>query len=260
MKENIKNELNNESALLIARLKRFWKAIKTLKKQTPPLPEDFGEILTPPPKRPKRTAKEAPVKQESPLSPLMKSLPHLHFPEGTLLDYYQSGTSLGSEPEFYVRAENDLRLPHNYAPRKKDPPIVRILDAVRPEFTPEGVWELLLLTDFGSQFKLVWHANYKEARIVCDMEEFLSGKYFGKEESCTPDIAGVSKEDRSQLLSWDVVPRVTLQDEQAIVDYCLFSPFSGFYKFRREIQFKPGISLSEPVVEKRIRYNCGIIF
>ena len=262
MKEK-KSELTDGSSRLVERLGLFWNVIRELTRSINDRVEGFSIYQESEKELALRlAARAAKIRIDSPLLPLMNVLPHLHFPEGTLLDYYQYGSSLGSEPELYVRKENERRLPNNSEPFSRDPNpnVLRVLDAVRPEFTPEGVWELLLLMEFGSQFNLVWHAAYGTARIICDMEEFFSGRYFGERNQCRFDVSRLSDDERSELLSWDVVPKVKLKDGKAIVNYCVFSPFFGFIKCRRTILFTPELRLQKPVKMKKIPYSCGITF
>ena len=262
MKEK-KSELTDESSRLIARLGLFWKVIRELTRNINDYVGGFSIYEETGEERASRlTARAAKTRIDSPLLPLMNVLPHLHFPKGTLLDYYQCGSSLGSSPMLYVRKENEPRLPNNSEPFSRDPNpnVQRVLDAVRPEFTPEGVWELILLMELGSQFNLVWHSAYGTSRIVCDMAEFFSGKYLGNRIDCRFNAGRLSEAERAELLSWDIVPKVKLKEGKAIVNYCVFSPFAGFVKRRRTVLFTPELVLQKAVKTKMIPYSCGIVF
>jgi hypothetical protein len=192
----------------------------------------------------------------------MAALPHLHFLDKTLLDYYQSGTRHGSYPALYVRKETEPRLPNNPEICLGDsmPAVTGVLEAVQPEFTSDGVWELILLMELGDQFNLVWHAGYSELRIICDMAEFFAGRYFGDEDTCYFEVNKLSEDEKQELLSWNIVPKVKLKNDYALVDYCVFSPFGGFFKVQRKVLFKPQLRLTKPIKKKEISYNCGIHF
>ncbi len=255
--ENIEITNDGGSDVLIKRLEVFWKCVQHLRHES----EDQSG------------------KQSSPLVPMMEALPHLHFPEGTLLDYYQYGSQgYGSHPDFYVRKATDARIPHYSKEVPADDPnsdVVGVLDAVSPDLSPEGIWELILLMAFGPQFGLVWHANYCQRVVVYDMQDFLSDKYFGKRISNMlygfPPII-------PELLSWQTAPKVTMQENSALVEYCMFSPFGGFAMIQRTVTFErepvPNAKLArlsslprfrrpklqQPVEVKKFEYNCGIFF
>ena len=231
---------SDTSEYFIWKLKEFWKVIKNLEHGTSTL----------------RCA--------NPLFPMMRVLPHLHFPEGSILDCYLVGDQLGlgAEPVLYVRKENEQRF-SEYGKRDSENPAPNLLNdlsIVSPEFTQKGVWELILLTELGTQFNLVWHANYKLRRIICNMEEFFDGWYCGTYDDCYFKADRLTEDEKTKLLSWDIAPKVKLEDFRAIAEYCLFSPFSGFCTVRREICFEPELYLPKPMITKRLFYNCGIKF
>ena len=70
----------------------------------------------------------------------------------------------------------------------------------------------------------------------------------------------VLEKRKSRLLSWDVVPKIQIHPEYAVAEYCIFSPFSGFFKVQRKIQFVPQITISEPRIIQRVLYNSQIVF
>ena len=231
---------SDTSEYFIWKLKEFWKVIQDLKHGTSTL----------------RCA--------NPLFPMMKVLPHLHFPEGSILDCYQVEypLGLGAEPVLYVRKENEQSFSGN-GERDSDNPAPNLLNdlsIVSPEFTQEGVWELILLIELGTQFNLVWHANYNLRRIICNMKEFFEGWYCGTYDDCYFKADRLTDYEKTRLLSWDIAPKVKLEDSYAIAEYCLFSPFSGFFTVRREIQFEPELHLSKPLITERLFYDCGIKF
>lgn len=257
-----KKELTSDSICLINRLKSFWKVIQELPSPTPVQLHRENTLNTFQEKG--KFASENPgTGIASPLAPMMKVLPHLHFPEGTLLDYYQCGDDFGSQPEFYVRKENEQRLPDNSYRCNPDgvkTKIWNIFDVVTPEFTPEGIWELLLLDELGSQFGLYWHANYRKKTIIYDMDEFFSGKQCGNMSPIFFNAQSASDLDVEKLYSWDITPKVELNSDKAFAEYCIFSPFSGFFKVKCEIQFTPNLRRLKPVILEHEPYHCGIRF
>lgn len=92
------------------------------------------------------------------------------------------------------------------------------------------------------------------------MEEFLSGYYCGQLDDCYFYPDQLDEKRKSRLLSWDVVPKIQIHPEYAVAEYCIFSPFSGFFKVQRKIQFVPQITISEPRIIQRVLYNSQIVF
>ncbi len=257
-------DMDNEEERLIERLHVFWEVIGELIEKTDNKAYD-PDILAPIKRYHWKFWRLCRLwKHSSPLLPMMKVLPHLHFPHNSLLDYYQSGSDMGSVPVLYVRKSTEPRLPNNAKTCLGDsmPKNNCILDAVCPEDTSDGAWELILLMELGDQFNLLWHAGTEMIKIVYDMKEFLAGRYFGKNMGHLFKVNNLSDDDKRELLSWDVSPKVIMQtkDGFALVDYCVFSPWGGFFHVQRKVQFKPELSLSKPLTMKRINYNCRFIF
>ncbi len=262
-------ERDGESERLIARLKVFWKTIRNLRKKTLneiDIFEDYSVVLHVKRLYWKCCRLFCFWRHSTPLATMMEALPHLHFPKGSCLDYYQSGDDFSSYPTLYVRKSTDPRLPNNSPTCLGDlmPKDIDILDNVRPDFTPEGAWELILLMELGDQFNLVRHAGYNEIKIIYDMEEFFTGKYFGNDftqyEHELFDIKYLTENERKELLSWQPAPRVTMGNDAAVVEYCVFSPFGGFYLVQIKVQFKPVLILSQPIKMKKVHYHCQIIY
>ncbi len=259
------NKLVGDSIQLIDRLAIFWKVILELSQNTHN-DIDFSASSKSSQKAQWECKSKCKLTREaSPMEPIMKVIPDLHFPDGTLLDYYQHGSMMGSSPILYVRKETEPRLPDNpeFCLGDLMPKVTEAIDAILPDFTQEGAWELILLEELGEQFNLVWHARYNTLRIIYDMAEFFSGSYFGKKDSCyfdTDDTDRLSEVEKEELLSWDIMPKVKLMTDHALVNYCVFSPFGGFFKVQRKVQFKPELLLLKPCIKKKVPYNCGIYF
>ncbi|MBR7119505.1 MAG: hypothetical protein IKC77_04835 [Lentisphaeria bacterium] len=226
---------NNISDRLIERLNIFWRVIAELENMQP---------------------------EEIDLLPLMKAVPNLRFPTGTELRFFMYGDHYCAEPVFIVRNSWEQNLPDDF---KIDPEnlmrdVLKALDSVKQYFNEYFVWELILFAELGNQFNLVWHAGYKTQRIICNMEEFLSGYYCGQLDDCYFYPDQLDEKRKSRLLSWDVVPKIQIHPEYAVAEYCIFSPFSGFFKVQRKIQFVPQITISEPRIIQRVLYNSQIVF
>lgn len=257
--------MSGESEHFIDRLKVFWKVIRELEVKTDNEISEFDTMLAPIRRYRWKLGNALRLwRHSSPLVPMMEALPHLHFPEGFLLDYYQEGNTTGSVPALYVRKPKEPRLPNNPKECLGDsmPKVTYFYEAVRPEHTPDGAWELVLLVELGYQFNLAWHAGTDIIFPLYNMKDFFSRKYMGEENVYLWDFNAdkLSGEEREELLSWDISPKVTLEEDGALVDYCIFSPWHGFSKIQRRVQFKPKISLSKRVITKEVYYSCRIVF
>lgn len=260
MEDETKKEQGCESVRLMNRLRVFWRVIHELERDVAAgkRPDKLEAS-----ERKRLLKTKTHDHNVSPLIPLMEALPHLHFPKGTVLDYYQDGSAFGSQPVFYVRREDEPRRPDFHVeldPDELELKTQELRQIIKPEISADGAWEMILLDELGSQFNLVWHAAYSTRRIVCDMPEFFSGNYCGCRNNCDFSVSCLTENDKAELLSWDVVPTVTFMDEKAIVKYCVFTPFGGFFKVRRMIRFKPGLRMLKPSIMAKLSYDCGIVF
>lgn len=241
-------KMTRESEALIARLKAFWTISMKLESKVPEWP-----CL---PKIKCNYRKGV----ENPLVPMMEVLPHLHFPEDSILDYFQEGSEWGAAPVLYVRKKDAPRIPDRVFSwaDSSDIDIIPALQAVEPEFSSEGAWEMVLLAELGTQFGLFWHACYDMLRIIYDLDEFRGGRYVGKRDCDECRKLALSNEDWKEIASWNITPKVNMKEDRAIVHYCVFSPFGGFFMVRRTLLFRPILKLMPPVRVKKIEYSCGI--
>ena len=257
--------MDGGSEHFIERLKVFWTVIRELEAKTDNEISEFDTMLAPIRRYRWKLGNALRFwRHSSPLVPMMKALPHLHFPEGFLLDYYQVGSTTGSVPAFYVRKPKEPRLPNNPKECLGDsmPKVIYLDEAVRPDHTPDGAWELVLLVELGHQFNLAWHAGTSIIFLLYNMEEFFAGRYMGREDVYLGDFSAdqLPENERKELLSWDIAPKATLTEDGFLVDYCIFSPWHGFSKVQRRVRFTPETSLSECITTKKVYYNCKIIF
>jgi hypothetical protein len=120
--------------------------------------------------------------------------------------------------------------------------------------SPESFFQLSLLRIQGDQFYLFWHANYNDARIVCDHDDAnatladLGSRYLSTEE-ILPNVGEI-----------DFSPVVLMDEDQVQVDVVIFTKWGGFIRdsvtMKRE--FPHEILYAE--AEVLVPYNCGIIF
>ena len=240
--------------VLVERLKIFWKATKNLEKR----------IASPSFLESEETFSR---RNRSPLVSWFKSLPHLHLPDGMVPDYYHFGTHHGSAPVLYARKKSSPRVKDHFGYYLGDekPEGTMLMEAVVPDKTMEGIWELILLDEMGGQFGLYWHAGYDLSRILYDWGEFFKGKKYAglpdDGECLLGDKGGtVTEEEHRELLSWNIAPYVTMKDDRAFAHYCVFTPFGGFFKVRRTVILSPELEIKKPVILKKVEYNCGIVY
>ena len=243
-----------DSETLVERLKTFWKATKGLNKKIdrPTFSEDVQASRR---------------RKGNPLVRWFNSLPHLHLPDGMIPDYYHSGTCHGSIPVLYARKKGSARLKDycGYYLDGQKTEGMPLMEAVIPEKSMEGIWELLLLDEMGGQFALHWHAGYNLLRILYDWSEFFTEKtYAGLPDDweCLFDdtSAAISEEERRELRSWDIAPYIKMKNDRAIAYYCVFTPFGGFFKVRRTVILSPELEIKKPVILKEVKYDCGVIY
>ena len=249
-----------ESDVLIERLRIFWESIVSVEEK---INTDEKSLW-------QEEQKTVSNPLASLLLPIMEALPHLHFPQGTVLDYFRQGDSMGSEPVLYVRwrdaprvgdDHNAVLLGFNILRAGPAPEYTDVMKVVQPDRTAEGAWELFLLNLLGVQFGLHWHACYHLLRMVYDWHELLEeNKYFGREMRGEFLMAAsqLSAEDRKEVMSWDCRPSAVVEKDRIILGHCVFSPFIGFIKASTAVVFEPELQIMSPVIEKRLECDCGI--
>ena len=89
-----------ENDILIERLRIFWESILFVQEKINSDRKSQGQD--------ERETISNPL--ASPILPIMEAFPHLHFPQGAVLDYFRQGDSMGSEPTLYVRQQNEPRV------------------------------------------------------------------------------------------------------------------------------------------------------
>lgn len=128
-------------------------------------------------------------------------------------------------------------------------------DNIMIDKSPEGAWEAVLLFALGDQFNLTGHAGYSQLCIVTDWRKFYSSRP-------ADEVSGRSvcaEADMKTLSTWDIAPKVEINDDTATVYYCVFSAWYGFSKISQRVHFDTGV-LDSPVTLAHVPYDCGIIF
>lgn len=186
-----------------------------------------------------------------------KVLPHLSLKEGYVLDYVYSMDFLGSFPMLYVRPEDQAP----YASLEELNQHVVLMDYhdfLVVEDVEQAYFEEAALTLMDRQFYLVWHANYNDTEIVCDMaavEDIIShinDEEFGAEM----DPAQQSKARSIQ----GVEPLVKLTDDTAIVELVIFTKWGGFFRQTYTISRSFPHQILDVQEENLVPYDCGIMF
>jgi hypothetical protein len=185
-------------------------------------------------------------------------LTHLSMEEGYVLDYVYYFDGMGGRPMLYARpadqAPYETYAAYSAAVAPEDQRS-SYLEPVRTDGTPEGFFELVVLSINGGQFYLYWHANYNDAELVCDgarMEEIVASI----QESNTPLTADALRQARAI----DYTPVVEFEGDTVRVRVVTFSMWSGFseeaYTISREFphEFQ---NMEDKVL---VPYDWGIVF
>lgn len=185
-------------------------------------------------------------------------LDHLSVEAGWALDYgYQAGGDRGY-PILYARPADDPP----YATYEEyqlavaaDPdrePVAPYLHRIVLDGTPAGFFQYVVLEVMGGQFYLHWHAGQNDGRIITTrtrLEEIIDG------------VAGeMGPEAASQGRDADPTPRVSIQDDVAVVQVLVFTRWGGLlrrtYTISREFPHRI-LGVEVGVVAE---CDCGIPF
>jgi hypothetical protein len=182
-------------------------------------------------------------------------LDHLTMQEGYTLDYVYTYEFLGGRPILYARPSDQP--PHQTltdVPRVDDGSQSSYLDRVVIDGTAEGDFQFVALDVMGEQFYLVWHANYNDARILCDsadVKDVLESEMFG--QPLPEDVA-------AQARGLDVEPVVTLGEETAQVQIVVFTKWGGFLRVTFTISRDFPRRVFDAEAETLVAYDCGVMF
>lgn len=184
-------------------------------------------------------------------------LPHLSLKEGYVLDYVYMVDFLGSAPELYVRPEEQAP----YASLEELNQHVALEDYhdyLVVEDVEQAYFEEAALTLMDRQFYLVWHANYNDADIICDMAavddiiSYINDVEFGAE-------LDLSQQSKARSIQ-GIEPLVKLTDDTAIVELVIFTKWGGFFRQTYTISRSFPHRILDMQEENLVPYDCGIMF
>lgn len=182
-------------------------------------------------------------------------LDHLAMQEGYTLDYVYAYEFLGGRPILYARpsGQEPYQTLTDFTSAEGDRQ-ASYLDRVVIDGTPEGYFQFAALDIMGEQFYLVWHANYNDARILCDSSDVtnvLEAETFGL--PIPEDVAAQARE-------LDVEPVVTLGEETAEVQIVVFTKWGGFLCVTFTIGQDFPHQVLDTEAETLVAYDCGVMF
>ncbi len=190
-------------------------------------------------------------------------LTHVAAEPGYVLDYVYLGESLGARPVVYARAKAaapfatyaDLQASQGGA--KPGPPFERYMAHVRPDGSPTGFFEWIVLGIAGEQFYLDWHAAYNDSEVVCGgtaLDGILA------EISSPKAGAALKAEDAAKARALDIAPKVALQGDRATVSLVTFTAWGGFERRSYAVSVQAPHRLLEEERDPLLAYDCGIRF
>lgn len=185
-----------------------------------------------------------------------KVLTHISMEQEYALDYVYLVDFLGSFPNLYARPVDQPP----YASMEDIPAGTELgdfRDHLRIQDVEQGYFEYVLADIMASQFYLVWHANYNDTQVVCnlgaakDIVDATNSGDFG---------AKFTLEQQAQVrMLKDVEPLVRLTQDSAIVEVTTFTKWGGFMKRTYTISrtFPHTVKMEDEIL---VRYDCGIMF
>ena len=222
------------------------------------------------------------------LTPVMKTLTHLKFDEGYVLECRTPGNEgMGGVTTVYARRKDDptpddeLLMDFSQGiPVKAEDDILVDMEPeghVTVDGSPESVWEFWLFLDMWRFLPLWWHANYDEETYITDADSLL------EITKITPDIIDRYNEEDS-IDSTDnlpfgftatgignaialcgdefLLPSSTKNGELCEVIYTYWTEWGGLVRERIQAMVSSGrvIFIGQPLDVKLVEYDCGIMF
>jgi hypothetical protein len=195
-------------------------------------------------------------------------LDHLSVQPGYMLDYVYDYNGSGGSPVIYARSEAQdpyLTFSEYYTDTIGDLPweewyeVSRFeyLDHIQVDDSAEGFFQYVVLRKMGTQFYLVWHANYNDDRIICDqglLEELVASL-------AEPEFGlALSPELQDQARALDLAPRVEIGEDAVEVRVVIFTKWGGFIEERYTITRSFPHKVTKEETETIVPYDCGINF
>lgn len=244
-----------------------------------------------------RFVKDGRFDKRNNLNWVFKILDELSIDDGYVLDAYEMGDDMGSRCELYVhkgdaaieykpdlnkRKERMRRIfmskkdkeaagpfEDYIAPYSDEMYIAHMIDYKEAEqippiwgyltvpFTPMSIWQAFLLTKAYSYLPKKWHGNYNKIDFIFGRED-IEQLFLSKGDA-------LGKEDRAFLArcleSGELLPRVEIDGESAIVIFTSWSPWGGLFK--RKVPVKKvwsTVLFEEEKQENLIKYDSGLRF
>lgn len=219
---------------------------------------------------PEHLTSENPVRQATDFDPnsYFQVLTHLKMAAGYKLDFLYFSDELGGMPLVYARKSNSApfssyndflksfgeevsnersygTLRHNYD----------YLEKIQIDRTPESYFEYTTLALLGDQFYLVWHANYNDTRILCDISDvaIIRGELEGLNTQFPQTV-----EDQIDEIEFE--PAVIIQEETVTVRFVSFTKWGGFFENVYVMDINNPMKLLDVKFNPLIQYDCGFLF
>ena len=128
-------------------------------------------------------------------------------------------------------------------------------DDIYAENSPQGAWQVFLLSQLWTYLPLFWHDNYEHRDYIYTNEQLAI-------IVTKPDIKGQPIENFDST-KYDVTPHITKSEEDKyVIHTCYWSDFEGLVReeFRLSISEKGEISFWPSRKKILFQYNCGICF
>ncbi len=197
-------------------------------------------------------------------------LTRLTLSEGLALDYVMAYSHNAARPVLYVRskdakpyqtlaeygaAEGGLR---NVLKRETTR---RFLSSIRADGSPESFLQLVLLSEVGGQFYLVWHAGYFDTQIIASraaIQDLLASR------RPTEARSGIGAFDQSQVDEMekiDPTPSVTFRGDGTIdVAFCTFTNWGGLFRKGYRLQRSFPHEILDVKKTTIVPYEISIVF
>ncbi|MFA5812002.1 MAG: hypothetical protein WC956_06710 [bacterium] len=202
-------------------------------------------------------------------------LTHIAMKRGYVLDYVYWQDGAGSYPCLYVRRASEpprklgsLKGLSGEEMRQRRASLEGICDAknivnllpfMTADGSPDSYFQLSVFLKVARQFRLVWHANYNDIRIVtsaADIDEIARDvNSYGQRKGPDPNMALWAR-----AKAWLTEPEVVLSPDTAEVTYSTFTKWGGFSRMKDTFDLKSPHSIVKSEVLDKIEYNCGIRF
>jgi hypothetical protein len=195
-------------------------------------------------------------------------LDHLSVQPGYVLDYAYDYNGSGGSPVIYAKPEDQdpyLTFSEYYADTIGnrtweewfEVSRLEYMDHIQVDDTEAGFFQYVVLRKMGTQFYLVWHANYNDDRIICDqglLEELVASL-------AEPEFGlALSPELQDQARALDLEPRVEIGEDTVEVRVVIFTMWGGFIEERYAITRSFPHKVIKEETETLVPYDCGILF